>query len=419
MTATSSIHRPYDAIDLSSRAFWSTTAAERERSFAVLRAERPVSWHPPVEDALMPDPDDPGYWAITRRSDIVAVSRNNEVFLSGKGVMLENVPVELLEASLSFLAMDPPRHTKLRKLAHAAFNPRQVRRIEDSIKTNANTIVEELRTAGSGVDFVSHCAKELPVRTLSDMIGIPESERERMAQAADALIAWDDPIYLNGRSPMEVLVENQGYIIEVAGTQAAERRKHPGDDLISSLVQAEVDGDRLTDSEVAAFFMLLVGAGNDTTRQTTSHAMKALTDFPNERAWLLEDFDSRIGTAVEELIRWATPVMTFRRTASRNFELRGQTIVEGEKVVMFYPSGNWDTEAFDHPDRLNLGRNSNPHVGFGGGGQHFCLGAHVARAQLRAIIAELLHQLPNIKAGDPVYAPGKFIHAIRSMPCTF
>jgi cytochrome P450 len=419
MTATPATCRAYDAIDLSSRAFWSTTAAERERSFALLRAERPVSWHPPVEDALLADPDDPGYWAVTRRSDIVTVSRNNEVFVSGKGVIMENAPVELLEASLSFLAMDPPRHTKLRKLAHAAFNRRQVRRIEDSITANAKTIVGELRAAGTGVDFVDHCAKELPSRTLSDMIGVPESERERMAYATNALVAWHDPAFLGGRSPMEVLVENQTYIIQVAGALAAERRKHPGDDLISSLVDVEVDGDRLTDAEVAAFFMLLVGAGNDTTRQTTSHTMKALTDFPSERAWLLEDFDNRIGTAVEEFIRWATPVMTFRRTASRNFELGGQTILAGEKVVMFYPSGNWDTEAFDHPERVDLGRDPNPHVGFGGGGLHFCLGAHVARAQLRAIIGELLHQLPDIQAGDPAYVPGNFFHAIGSMPCTF
>jgi cytochrome P450 len=419
MTATSVSHRAYDAIDLSSRAFWSATAAERERSFAVLRAERPVSWHPPVKDALMPVPDDSGYWAVTRRCDIVTVSRNNEAFSSGKGVIFENVPVELLEASLSFLAMDPPRHTKLRRLAHAAFNPRQVRRIEDSIRSNAKTIVDELRTLGSGADFVDRCAKELPIRTLSDMIGIPESERERMAHATDALVSWQDPVYLNGRSPMEVLVENQAYIIEVAGALAAERREHPGDDLISSLVQAEVDDDRLTDAEVAAFFMLLVGAGTDTTRQTISHTMKALTDFPSEKAWLLDDFDGRIGTAVEEFIRWATPVMTFRRTASRNFELGGRTILKGEKVVMFYPSGNWDTEAFKRPDLLNLGRHPNLHVSFGGGGQHFCLGAHVARAQLRAIVDELFKQLPSIQVGDPVYVPGNFIHAIRSLPCTF
>jgi cytochrome P450 len=425
MTATEGISgtdrpgRAYDAIDLSSRAFWSTTPAERERSFAVLRAERPVSWHPPVEDALMPDPADPGYWAVTRRADIVTVSRNNEVFQSGKGVMFENIPVELLEASQSFLAMDPPRHTKLRKLVSAAFTPRQVRRIEDSIKASARAIVDELRAAGSGADFVDHCAKELPIRTLSDMVGIPDTEREHMAHATDAMVSWADPAYLDGRHPMEVLVENQTYVHEVAGALAAERREHPGDDLFSSLVHAEVDGDRLTDAEVAAFFVLLSVAGNDTTRQTISHAMKALTDFPDQRAWLLEDFDNRIGTAVEEFIRWATPVMTFRRTAATDFELGGQTIRAGEKVVMFYPSGNWDTEAFDHPERFDLSRSPNPHLGFGGGGVHFCLGANVGRAQLRAIFGELLQQLPDIQAGDPTYVPGNFIHAVRSMPCSF
>jgi cytochrome P450 len=419
MTATAATPRAYDPIDLSSRAFWSTTAAERERSFAVLRAQRPVSWHPPVEDALLQDPDDPGYWAITRRADIATVSRTSEVFLSGKGVIFENVPEELLEASQSFLAMDPPRHTFLRKLVSAAFTPRQVRRIEDSIKANAKTIVEELRVAGSGADFVEQCAKELPIRTLSDMVGIPESERQRVAHAADAMVSWADPVYLDGRNPMEVLVEAQMYIHQVAFALAAERREHPGDDLFSSLVNAEVDGDRLADADVAAFFVLLAVAANDTTRQTTSHAMKALTDFPDQRAWLLEDFDNRIGAAIEEFIRWATPVMTFRRTAATDFELGGQTIRAGEKAVMFYPSGNWDTEVFEYPERFDLSRSPNPHVGFGGGGVHFCLGAHVARAQLRAIFAELLRQLPNIEAGEPAYVPGNFIHAIRSMPCTW
>jgi cytochrome P450 len=418
-TGMPGISRAYDAIDLSSRAFWSSTAVERERSFAVLRAERPVSWHPPVEDALMDDPLDRGYWAITRRSDIATVSRNNDVFLSGKGVLFENVPVELLEGSQSFLAMDPPRHTMLRKLVSAAFTPRQVRRIEDSIKTNAKIIVEELQAAGSGADFVQHCAKQLPIRTLSDMVGIPESERERVTEATDAAVSCGDPVYLNGRNPLEVLFQNQMYLHQLVGTLAAERRAHPGDDLISSLVHAEVDGDRLSDADVGAFFVLLAVAANDTTRQTTTHALKALTDFPAEREWLRASFEDRIGTAVEEFVRWATPVMTFRRTAASDFELGGQTIMAGEKVVMFYSSGNWDTEVFDHPERLDLSRNPNPHVGFGGGGLHFCLGAHVARAQLRAIFGELLRQVPDIQAGDPVYVPGNFVHAVRSMPCTF
>ncbi|QRY45036.1 cytochrome P450 [Mycolicibacterium boenickei] len=411
--------RPYDPIDLSSRKFWATTAADREVTFAELRTSRPVSWHPPVEDALMKDPDDRGFWAVTRHADIVAVSRDSDTFLSGKGVLFESVPEELLEASQSFLAMDAPRHTLIRKLVHAAFTPRQVARIEDSIKENARDIVAELKEVGSGVDFVDQCAKELPIRTLSDMVGIPESERQRVAHAADALVSWADPVYLAGRNPLEVLLQNQMYLHQVANALAAERRENPGNDLISALVHAEVDGDRLTDAEVAAFFVLLAVAGNDTTRQTTSHALKALTDHPDQSAWLMADFDDRIGGAVEEFVRWATPVMTFRRTAAVDVELGGQQIAAGEKVVMFYASGNRDAEVFDRPEVFDLSRKPNPHLGFGGGGRHFCLGAHVARTQLRALFGELLHQLPDIAAGEPAYLEGNFVHAIRAMPCTF
>lgn len=411
--------RPYDPIDLSSRAFWSSTANERERSFSELRALRPVSWHPPVEHSMMPDPADPGYWAVTRHADIVAVSRDSEVFLSGQGVLFENIPQELLEASQSFLAMDPPRHTLIRKVVHAAFTPRQVRRIEEAIKANAKAIVGELRAAGSGVDFVEHCAKEMPVRTLSDMVGIPVSERLRVADAADALVSCSDPVYLADRNPLEVVGLNQWYLHQVALELAADRRANPGDDLFSALVQAEVEGARLTDAEVAAFFVLLAVAGNDTTRQTASHAVKALTDFGAQRDWLAADFDGRIGGAVEEFVRWATPVMTFRRTAATDCEVGGQRIAAGDKVVMFYSSGNRDTGVFERPDRFDLSRNPNPHLGFGGGGRHFCLGAHLARAQLRALFGELLTQLPGIAAGEPSYVAGNFIHAIRSMPCTW
>ena len=181
---TSTIDRPYDEIDLSSRAFWSTSAADRERSFATLRADRPVSWHPPVQDALLEDPDDPGYWAVVRHADIVEVSRRTDVFVSSLGVLFENIPEEMLEASQSFLAMDPPQHTKIRKLVSAAFTPRQVKRIEGQIKADAKAIVQELAAAGSGVDFVHHCASRLPIRTLSDMLGIPESERAKVVHAA-------------------------------------------------------------------------------------------------------------------------------------------------------------------------------------------------------------------------------------------
>lgn len=312
---------------------------------------------------MLNDPDDAGFWAVTRHADIVTVSRTNEVFLSGKGVMFENFPPELLETTQSFVAMDPPRHAKLRKLATAAFTPRQIRRIEDAIKASAQAIVGELKAAGSGSDFVECCAKELPLRTLAHMVGIPESEREAVAYAADGLVSANDPVFLDGREPLAVMGENIMHLHQLAGSLAATRRERPGDDLFSSLVNAEVDGDRLTDAEVAAYFVLLCVAGNDTTRQTTSHAIKALSDFPAQRAWLLEDFD--------------------------------------------------------RPDSLDLSRDPNPHVGFGGGGQHYCLGTHVACAQLRAIFGELLRELRDIEAGDLEYLAGSFIHGIRAMPCTF
>jgi cytochrome P450 len=419
MTSTIAQQRPYDEIDLSSRAFWSTSSADRERSFAILRGQRPVSWHQPVEDALMEDPEDPGFWAVVRHADIVEVSRRNDVFVSGQGVLFENIPEEMLEASQSFLAMDPPQHTKIRKLVSAAFTPRQVKRIEGQIKADAKAIVQTLAAAGSGVDFVRHCASQLPIRTLSDMIGIPESERAKVVHAADAAVSWADPVYLNGRNPLDMITEAQTTLHSVAFQMVERRRSDPADDLMTNLVQAEVDGERLTDAEIAAFFVLLSVAGNDTTRQTTSHALRALTDFPEQRAWLFEDFDGRIDGAVDEFVRYASPVMTFRRTPVADFELGGQRIAAGEKVVMFYPSGNWDTEVFTDPGTFDLSRDPNPHVSFGGGGVHFCLGHQVAKTQLRALFDELLHQLPGIQAGEPEYLAGNFIHAIRALPCTF
>ncbi|WP_239154815.1 cytochrome P450 [Amycolatopsis sp. FDAARGOS 1241] len=376
-----------------------------------------MSWHRPVEDALLEDPEDPGYWAVVRHAAIVEVSRRSDVFVSGQGVMFENIPEEMLEASRSFLAMDPPRHTKIRKLVSAAFTPKQVRRIEEQIKANARDIVRELVAAGSGADFVKQCSGRLPIRTLSDMVGIPEADRERVAHAADASVSWADPVYLAGRDPIEMIFEAQMTPHAVAFEMAEHRRAHPDEDLMTNLVQAEVDGERLTDEEIAAFFVLLSVAGNDTTRQTTSHTLKALTDFPEQREWLMADFEGRIGSAVEEFVRWGSPVMTFRRTAVTGFELGGQRISTGDKVVMFYASGNFDADVFAEPSRFDVSRSPNPHVAFGGGGTHFCLGNQVAKTQLRVLFGELLHALPGITAGEPDYLAGNFVHAVRAMPC--
>jgi cytochrome P450 len=416
--ATTTWVRAYDEVDLSSLDFWSTRAADREKSFAILRERRPLSWQPPMQGGMLDDPEAPGYWAIVRHADIVQVSRS-DVFISRKGVMFDNIPEEVLEFSQSFLTMDPPRHTKTRALVSAAFTGRQVRRIEEQIARSAATIVEELIAAGSDVDFVGHCAARLPLRTLSDMVGIPHEAREEVMHAADALVSVGDPAYLDGRPAAAVFFQAQLQLKQVALALAEQRRAEPAEDLMTSLVQAEVDGERLTDEEIAGFFVLLAVAGNDTTRNTISHTLKALTDHPEQREWLTADLDRRLPRAVEEFVRWATPVMTFCRTAATDFELHGRLIAAGDKVGLFYASANWDTEVFSAPDELDLDRHPNLHLSFGGGGVHYCLGSQLAKAQLRALFRELLGRLPGIRAGEPEYLAGHFVHAIRAMPCYF
>ncbi len=405
--------------NLGSLDFWGQTAEERDRYFAQLRRDAPVSLHDPPDDLLgMPEQSRTQYRAIVRYEDIRRISRDPVTFRSGDGVQFADAPPELLEASQSFLAMDAPRHTKLRGLVSAAFTPRQVKRIEDGIRANAKRIIEEAAPTGGG-DFVELIAKRLPLQTISDMIGVPEADRERVVEAADNLVAAADPEVFGDRQPLEVLGAALWTLTEFATDLAKHREQHPGDDLMTALVQAEVDGDRLTHAEIGAFIVLLSVAGNDTTRHTTSHALRALTLNPEQRAHLMADPESRLPEAVEEFVRWASPVMTFRRTTTKEVELHGQLLPAGEKVVLFYPSGNRDERAFDDPWQFDLTRNPNHHLGFGGGGPHYCMGASLARAQLRAIFDEMFRVIPDIEAGEPELLRSAFIHGVKRMPCTF
>jgi cytochrome P450 len=232
----------------------------------------------------------------------------------------------------------------------------------------------------------------------------------------DAAVSWNDPDFLDGRTPLEVVTESITIMTGISFRLCAERREQPADDLITDLVQADVDGERLTDAEIGAFLVLLSVAGNDTTRHTTSHAMRALCDFPGQRASLMEDLDGGMETAVEEFVRWASPVMTFRRTATRDTEIAGQAIAAGDKVVMFYPSANRDESIFERPNDFDAGRDPNRHVGFGGGGPHFCMGASLARMQLQTIFNELLGRFPELDVGEPTYVVGNFVNGITAMP---
>ena len=403
--------------DLSGLDFWAQTPAERSAAFARMRAEQPISWHRQPDSAMLPQEEGTGgYWAVLRYEDVRSVSRDPDTFRSGGGVIFEDIPPELLEASQSFLAMDDPRHAKLRKLVSIAFTPRQVKLIEDGIRADAAEIVNQLPDDG---DFVEQVSKQLPLMTIMRMLGVPEADRERLVDAADAMVSVNDPVFMAGREPLAVTGESLFILHSAAKELITQRRHAPSADLLSSLANARVDGEQLSDDEIAAFFVLLSVAGNDTTRQTTSHAIRALCDFPEQRAGLLADLDGGLETAVEEMIRWATPVMTFRRTATRDTVLSGQPIAAGEKVVMFYSSANRDEQVFADADRLDLARDPNRHVGFGGGGPHFCMGAPIARSQLRAIFRALLSSRPSIEVGEPRYLVGNFINAIGEMPARY
>ncbi len=417
--ATTSSEREFSKYNISTADFWNATAEEREKTFAKLRAEDPVSWQPPIENAIAPDPDEVGYWAVTTHADISQVSQSNDVFCSGQGVLFDALPPQFLEMTQSFLAMDNPRHNDLRKLVQKAFTPKQIKRIDDQVEQAAKEIIDDV--AGKGeIEFVENVAARLPLKMFSAMFGVPEHLQWDTANAAQEIVSWADPEHLAGRDPSQVQLEAAKKLHEISAEIVADRKENPGEDLFTNLVQAEVDGQSMTDEEIGAFFVLLAVAGNDTTKHTSTMTVKDFTDHPDQRDWLKEDFDSRIGTAVEEFVRFVSPVMTFRRTALKDTELGGRQIKEGEKVVMFYSSGNMDAEVFDEPERYDLSREGNKHVGFGGGGTHYCLGNQLAKTMLRALFRQILTRIPDIHVtAEPELMGTNFIRGIKRQQVAF
>jgi cytochrome P450 len=408
--------RPYDPVSISPVEFWAMTADEREKSFKTLRDERPLSWHPPIEGALLPVEID-GVWAVTRHEDICYVSKNPELFCSGQGVMIEAVPDDILDAAQSFLAMDAPQHSTLRRLISSVFTPRQVAKIQDQVNNQAVRIVDDLIKTTDG-DFVEQVSKKLPMWTVYEMIGLPEEQRDEAAHHADGMVSWADTDVAAGREPGQVINDSLVGLLTIGLELAEQRRAAPGNDLMSQLVQAEVDGRQLTDDELGAFFVLLSVAGNDTTRNTISLTTMALQQHPEQRALLERDYDATIKVAIEEFVRWGSPVMTFRRTATQDTVLREQEIKQGDWVLMIYSSGNRDERVFADPYKFDLTRKPNPHVGFGGGGPHFCMGAFLAKMQLEAFFRELIFRAPSLRVGQPEYLTGNFVHAVKSLPYT-
>jgi cholest-4-en-3-one 26-monooxygenase len=323
-------------------------------------------------------------------------------------------PEELEHMQLMMLNMDPPKHTKVRALVNKGFTPRMVARLELRLRAITNQIIDNVAARGQ-CDFVTEIAAELPLQAIAELMGIPLADRHKVFEWSNRLIGLDDPEY-NPSHDDGKLAAAEMYLY--ANQLAAERRDRPGDDLVSVLMTAEVEGERLTELEFDLFFLLLAVAGNETTRNLISGGMLALIEHPDQRARLLAN-PSLMPIAVDEMLRWVSAVIEFRRTATRDTELRGQTIRAGDKVLIYYISANRDEEVFPEPDRFDVGRTPNDHLAFGIG-EHFCLGSNLARLEIRVMFEELLRRLPDIELAGPVdRLRSNLINGIKRMPVVF
>ncbi len=376
--------------------------------YAWLRANDPVHWHP--------EPDGPGFWAITKYDDVRTISRQPRTFSSfARGVMMpEPDEMGLLAARQMMLNMDPPQHDRFKLLVSRGFTPRNAQLLSDRIAVLARDIVDDVIDRGQ-CDLVHDIAGRLPSGLIAELMGIPRVDGERLYELTEIMHTTDDAI-----APPEkkgtAITEMLNYAQQVADA----KRANPSDDIASTLVQAQVDGDRLTDAEFQWFFLLLVNAGGDTTRNLLAAGMQMLFDSPDQRARLMADIDGLLPTAVEEMLRYSSPVVHFRRTAMHDTVLRNQQIREGDKLVVFYGAANRDEEVFVEPDRFDVGRSPNPHMAFGGGGPHLCLGLHVARIEIVAMLREMLTRMPDMTAAGPRQTlASNFIAGVRTMPVTF
>jgi methyl-branched lipid omega-hydroxylase len=410
-----------DDIDLSDLEFWALPWTEREAAFQRLRQNRPIAFYeePEVED--MPFPRGPGYYAITRYHDVVEMSRHPELFCSGKSATsIFDMPQEFLEFFGSMINMDDPRHARLRRIVSASFNPRMVSSVEQSIQEVADSIIEKVRDQGE-CDFVTQVSSRLPLKVICDMVGIPESDYDTVFHASNVILSMGDPEYIpEGADPVTTLLNAGAELAGLMEGLAAFRVENPTDDLTSALVHANVDGESLTHQELASFFILLLVAGNETTRNAISHALWALTEHPEQRAIWMADVDGVTPTAVDEIVRWATPVIFMRRTVTEATTLSGQDFAEGDKCILFYNSANRDEDIFENPQTFDVTRSPNPHIGFGAAGPHFCLGAHLAKREITVMWRELFKHLPDIRAtAEPDRLLSSFINGIKHLPCSF
>jgi cholest-4-en-3-one 26-monooxygenase len=358
-----------------------------------------------------------GFWAVTRYDDCVAVNRDWEHFSSARrAVFIWELPEEELpQHQLMMLNMDPPLHTRYRRLVNKGFTPRMVSRLERHIHEVADEIIDAVIEKGSA-DFVTDIVSELPLIVIAELLGVPKEDRHRMFNWSNEMVGSEDPEY---QTSPERAAEAAAELYDYAAELYSKKRAQPGEDLMSALTQVEVDGERLSDLELELFFLLLAVAGNETTRNLMGGGMQAFFDHPDQWKRLVED-RSLLAGAVEEMLRYVSPVMNFRRQATADVILGGQEIKEGDKVVFFHVSANRDEVVFDDPNRFDITRNPNPHIAFGGGGPHFCLGANLARMEIRVMFEHLLDRMPTIRAAGPAERlQSAFINGVKHLPVAF
>ncbi|HZT67984.1 MAG TPA: cytochrome P450 [Acidimicrobiales bacterium] len=410
-------------IDLSDLAFWARPIAERDEAFRVLRRQRPVAFFEERQTFLnsaINVPKGRGYYAVTRHPDVVWVSKHPDIYSSAQGIFVQDFPPVFLEFIGSMINMDDPRHARLRRIVSAAFSPRVMGDLEEAMHVEVDRLIDAVVDRGE-CEFVADIAAPLPLAIICRMMGIPDEERQFVFDRANVLIGGGDPEYIaEGVDAGVAVLTAAQELAELTERTAASRRQDPRPDVTTALINANVDGEALTQAELSSFFILLVVAGSETTRHAITHGLLALTERPQAAAAWRADFDRLSRTAVEEIIRWASPAMAMRRTVTEPTTLGDQRLEPGDKVVMYYNSANRDEEVFADPFEFDLARDPNPHLGFGGPGPHFCLGAHLARREIAVTFRHLLARLPDIRAvGQPEQLRSGTVNGVKRLRAEF
>lgn len=400
--------------------FWHQPLADRMVEFARIREEGPFV---PVEFHNELIGEDERFFAATRYDEVVEISRRPLDFCSGKGaVSIIDMPEQMLDFFGSFINMDDPRHARQRGIVARSFTPRQLQSVLDSVETICSEVIDGFCEEGE-VDLVKALSEPYPLLVICDMVGIPRSEFQTVLNATNVILGGGDPEYMGDGDPMETLIGAAMELVGIMNELAEERRANPTDDLVSSLVHNELGEDMMTPAEIGSFFILLAVAGNDTTRTAISHGMNLLALNPDQREIWQDDVAGVTDTAVEEIVRVASPVTFMRRTATGDHTVSGHQFSEGDRVIMFYGAANRDPRQFADPERFDVRRDPNPQLGFGGPGPHFCLGAHLARRELSVAFRQLFARLPDIEvSGDvvPLDSVGiPLVGGIKHLPVRF